>query len=123
MEVEEGDYDGEEDDGLEAEEEEEEEEEGEEEEVSLLILCRYGLQWDFSNNGHQRVEESVHLVRCPHFRSVMHARVVLGVGKGVLFKEVSGIPYGWGSTVCFVGLPLQDEIVELSDDEEDEEEV
>ena len=53
MEVEEGDYDGEEDDGLEAEEEEEEEEEGEEEEVSLLILCRYGLQWNLSNNGHQ----------------------------------------------------------------------
>ena len=56
----------------------------------------------------------------------MHARVVLGVGKGVLFREVSskyGFPYGWGSTVCFVGLPLQDEIVELSDDEEDEEEV
>ena len=28
-------------------------------------------------------------VRCPHFRVEMHARVVLGVGKGVLFREVS----------------------------------
>ena len=27
------------------------------------------------------------LVRCPHFE--MHARVVLGLGKGVLFREVS----------------------------------
>ena len=29
------------------------------------------------------------LVRCPHFE--MHARVVLGVGKGVLFREVSSV--------------------------------
>ena len=31
------------------------------------------------------------LVRCPHFRGCMHARVVLGVGKDVLFREVSSV--------------------------------
>ena len=32
------------------------------------------------------------LARCPHFSEVeMHARVVLGVGKGVLFREVSSV--------------------------------
>ena len=38
--------------------------------------------------GQKKVSLSV---RCPHFGVEMHARVVLGVGIGVLFSEVSSV--------------------------------
>ena len=47
------------------------------------------IEWNLSNQGTNGAEEVPLSVRCPHSEVEMHARVVLGVGKGVLFREVS----------------------------------
>ena len=54
-----------------------------------LITHKY-IQWNLSNPDTNRAEESVIVSEVSSISEVeMHARVVLGVGKGVLFREVS----------------------------------
>ena len=59
----------------------------------LRAIMEYGIQWNLSNLDHTNgAGESVIVseVRGVLISEVeMHARVVLGVGKGVLFREVS----------------------------------
>ena len=48
------------------------------------------VQWNLSNPDTNGAEESVLFREVSSFQRLkMHARVVLGVGKGVLFREVS----------------------------------
>ena len=58
----------------------------------LRAIMGYGIQWNLSNLDTNGAGESVIVseVRGVLISEVeMHARVVLGVGKGVLFREVS----------------------------------
>ena len=58
----------------------------------LRAIMEYGIQWNLSNLDTNGAGESVIVseVRGVLISEVeMHARVVLGVGKGVLFREVS----------------------------------
>ena len=58
----------------------------------LRAIMEYSIQWNLSNLDTNGAGESVIVseVRGVLISEVeMHARVVLGVGKGVLFREVS----------------------------------
>ena len=63
----------------------------------------FSIQWNLSNRDTNGAEESVVV---SEVSSLMHARVVLGVGKGVLFREMSSVhecPHRErGSTVVYI---------------------
>ena len=62
--------------------------------MMLRAIMEYGIQWNLSNLDTTGAGESVIVseVRGVLISEVeMHARVVLGVGKGVLFREVSSL--------------------------------
>ena len=62
--------------------------------MMLRAIMEYGIQWNLSNLDTNGAGESVIVseVRGVLISEVeMHARVVLGVGKGVLFREVSSV--------------------------------
>ena len=62
--------------------------------MMLRAIMEYGIQWNLSNPDTNGAGESVIVseVRGVLISEVeMHARVVLGVGKGVLFREVSSV--------------------------------
>ena len=62
--------------------------------MMLRAIMEYGIQWNLSNLDTNGAGESVIVseVRGVLISEVeMHTRVVLGVGKGVLFREVSSL--------------------------------
>ena len=59
--------------------------------MMLRAIMEYGIQWNLSNLDTNGAGESVIVSEVLISEVEMHARVVLGVGKGVLFREVSSV--------------------------------